>query len=331
MRGRRRHLLVFAWLALAGVTLAGCGSTSNDAMRASLRALQTPTPSTASTKKPEPKVKCADATASLRPIGALQSHGRMPAGSFMSAIQRRGYLIAGVDQNTLLFAYVNPFTGRFQGFEIDLLRQIAKSIFGDPNRVVFKAVTTAQRLPYVQRGRVDIVADAVTMNCYRWREVSFSTVYYDAGQRLLVPKNSRVRGLGDLAGKRVCVTEGGTAFKYLAAYRTAHPRHHPIASPRPQSTDCLVALQQGRVAAIASDDAILLGFARQDPYTKIVGPRFTDEPYGMAISRSHPDLVRFVNAVLARMRSDGAWSALYRKWLGSVAGPQVLPKARYRD
>jgi polar amino acid transport system substrate-binding protein len=90
-----------------------------------------------------------------------------------------------------------------------------------------------------------------------------------------------------------------------------------------------VALQQGNVAAIASDDAILYGFAAQDPYTKLVGPRFTDEPYGMAIAKSHPDFVRFVNAVLAQMRADGTWRADYRKWLGRVAPTPAPPTAHY--
>ena len=58
-----------------------------------------------------------------------------------------------------------------------------------------------------------------------------------------------------------------------------------------------------------------------------MGPELTDEPYGLAISKQHPDLVRFVNAVLAQERADGAWEASYRHWVG----PQDVapPPARY--
>ena len=62
---------------------------------------------------------------------------------------------------------------------------------------------------------------------------------------------------------------------------------------------------EGDVDAISSDNAILLGYTSQDPNTKIVGPPIADEPYGMAISKKHPDFVRFVNGMLARMRADG--------------------------
>jgi polar amino acid transport system substrate-binding protein len=98
-----------------------------------------------------------------------------------------------------------------------------------------------------------------------------------------------------------------------------------------QRTDCLVALQEGRVAAISSDDAILLGFKAQDPNTKIVGPRLADEPYGMAINRGHPEFVRFVNGVLERLRDDGRWKAIHRRWLGPFAPTPAPPRASYSD
>jgi polar amino acid transport system substrate-binding protein len=87
-------------------------------------------------------------------------------------------------------------------------------------------------------------------------------------------------------------------------------------------------MQQGLVDAITSDDSILLGFKAQDPYTKIVGPRLADEPYGMAISKAHPDFVRFVNGVLAQLRTDGTWRRIYSRWLG--APTPAPPPARYR-
>ena len=76
-------------------------------------------------------------------------------------------------------------------------------------------------------------------------------------------------------------------------------------------------------------DLILAGLAAQDPYTKIVGPQLTNEPYGLAISKQHPDFVRYVNAVLAQMRADGQWAATYRHWLGSPA--PAPPSARYQS
>lgn len=316
-------------VALAAVVLAfaGCGSTSDRAQSYAQAALATPV-ATATSVAPSttPTARCAHPTASLRPTATLPRPGALPRGSFMARIRRRGRLVAGVDQNTLLFGYLRPSTARIEGFEIDLVRELARALLGNPDAIELKALTTAQRLGAVQSGDVDIVVDAVTITCDRRRQVAFSTVYYDAGQRLLVRASSRVRSLADLRGKRVCATKGSTTIQ-----RLERDPAKPVPYPVDQRTDCLVALQEGRVDAISSDDAILLGFKAQDPNTKIVGPRLADEPYGMAIDRRHPDFVRFVNGVLARLRDDGTWKAIHRRWIGPFAPTPAPPKASYED
>jgi polar amino acid transport system substrate-binding protein len=266
-----------------------------------------------------PVATSCDPTASLRPSG----RPRVIPGSFMAKIRARGYLIAGVDQSTYHFGYLNPRNGKIEGFDIDMVHAVAAAIFGNPDKVQFKAISDAQRIPDVRSGAVDIVAHTMTINCERLQQVDFSTVYFDAGQRVLVEANSRARSLADLGGKRVCATAGSTS---IANIRAAPSR--PVPVPVPFWTDCLVLLQQGDVAAISTDDSILDGLAAQDPWTKIVGPRFTSEPYGLAISKQHPDFVRFVNAVLQRLRANGQWAASYAHWVGTpVPAP---PPARYQ-
>jgi polar amino acid transport system substrate-binding protein len=330
MSARIRRLVGLALLVCMVTTvLAGCGSISDRALHASLSALEVKAPAApASSSSKAANVACGDPTASLRPRGPLPAPGHMPGGSFMRTIQDRGRLIVGVDQNTLLLGYLNPFNGQIEGFDIDMLRQVAKAIFGDPNAIEFKAISSAQRIPVIQDQSVDIVADAMTINCERLKQVAFTTVYYDAGQRIMVPSNSPVRSPGDLAGRKVCATVGSTSIENISKLVPG-----AIPYPVPLRTDCLVALQEGKVYAISTDDAILYGFQAQDPYTKIVGPRFSNEPYGMAINKSHPDLVRFVNAVLAQMRGDGTWASIYEKWLGRVthAPAPAPPQAHYRD
>ena len=266
-----------------------------------------------------PTATSCDPTASLRPSGPP----RVIPGSFMARIRARGYLIAGVDQSTYHFGYLNPRNGKIEGFDIDMVRAVAAAIFGNPDKVQFKAISDAQRIPDVRSGAVDIVAHTMTINCERLQQVDFSTVYFDTGQRVLVESNSPARSLADLGGKRVCATKGSTSIANIRAAPS-----HPVPVPVPFWTDCLVLLQQGDVAAISTDDSILDGLAAQDPWTKIVGPRFTTEPYGLAISKQHPDFVRFVNAVLQRLRANGQWAASYAHWVGTpVPAP---PPARYQ-
>ncbi|HEY2437719.1 MAG TPA: glutamate ABC transporter substrate-binding protein [Solirubrobacteraceae bacterium] len=320
----RRPVAIGVAAIVVAVLSAGCGLGTDRGQRLTLAALSTSQPRLSQSPASPSGPTCRNPTASLRPPAALPGPGALPAGSFMAAIRQRGYLIAGVDQNTLLFAYFNPLDGKLEGFEIDVLRELSQAIFGNPNRIQFRAVTTAERIPSVRSGSVDLVADAVTITCQRRRQVDFSTVYYDAGQRILVPKDSRVRAVGDLVGKRVCATSGSTSLDNV---KRLVPRAIPY--PVAQRTDCLVALQQGQVDAVTSDDSILLGLKAQDPNTKIVGSSFSQQPYGIAISKSHPDFVRFINGVLARMRSDGRWRSIYSRWLGRFTATPPPPRATY--
>jgi polar amino acid transport system substrate-binding protein len=322
----RRALASAGVLAATAAILSGCAGTSGTAMHEALSALTVQAPPTPPPTKPPP-VKPCNPTASLSPT-SLPAPGHMPAGSYMEQIYKHGSLVAGVDQNTLLFSSFNPRDRQIEGLEVSLLREIAKAIFGDPNRLQLVAITSPpQRFTAVENGgNANIVADAITMTCARKKLVDFSSEYYDAKQRLLVPTNSPITGFHDLGGKRVCVTGGTTDYNDLL---TVRPK--PIIVPVTQRTDCLVKLQESQVDAISDDDAILLGYAAQDPFLKVLAPPLAPDPYGMAMNKNHPEFVRFVNAVLAQLQRSGRLAALYDHWLGKADRGHVPapPKPQY--
>ncbi|MEA2267295.1 MAG: polar amino acid transport system substrate-binding protein [Solirubrobacteraceae bacterium] len=302
---------------LALAALAGCGATSSRALHRTLAALSVRAIATPAAASPAGPPSCLP---SLRPPAALPAPGAMPAGSFAATIARHGHLVAGVDQNTLLLAYRNPRDAQFEGFEIDILHEVARAIFGNPDAIEFRAITTARRAAVVQDRSVDLVADAFTITCRRARQVDFSAPYFAARQGLLVPSDSLAQSIGALRGRRVCATTGSTSIENVMRHPGVIP--YPVA----QRTDCLVALQEGAVDGIASDDAILRGFAAQDPYTRLVTEPRSPAPYGIAISLDHPDFVRFINGVLARIRADGTWRRIYAKWFGAPAPPPPTPR-----
>jgi polar amino acid transport system substrate-binding protein len=263
---------------------------------------------------------CNPRASSLRPSGPPQA--LLTSGSFMATIRHRGYLIAGVDQNTAPFGFLDPYTGAHQGFDIDMIRAVAQAIFGNPNQVVYKSISDDQRIPDVANRSVDIVAHTMTINCARLKQVDFSSVYFDAHQRVLVLKNSPAHSLTDLRGQKVCATKSATSSAAIVAAGA-------IPDLVTYWTDCLVLLQQGDVAAISTDDNILAGLAKQDPWTELIGPFINDQPYGLAIANTHPDFVAFVNAVLEQLRTNGQWAASYAHWVGTpVPAP---PAAEYKS
>jgi len=269
---------------------------------------------------------CSDVRESLRPEGPLPGPGAMPAGSTMAKIAARGRLIAGVDQGKYLVGYRNPTTGQLEGSDIDIVRQIAQAIFGDPNRVQYVVLDIADRQGSLDRGQVDLVVNSFSITCDRQRTVEFSTAYMEATARVLVPVNSGVREVEDLAGKRVCTSAGSTTERMLRAL----PAHLDVYT-LPGIPDCMVDLQHGRAASVSSDDVLLAGLAAQDPATHVVGRSLLLSYYAVGMRRDAPDLVRFVNGVLERARSDGSLAASDARWLGRLNPVPRPAPAVYRD
>ena len=280
-------------------------------------------PVSASTTTTVAPVNCGNPVASYAPTGPQPAAGNMPAGTYMAQIQQRGRLIAGVSADTLLFGYRNPLSGNLEGFDIDLVRQVAQAIFGDPNRVEYKVLTYAQRIPALIDGTVDIVADVMTVNCVRWQKIAFSSQYFDAGQKILVRTDSKATGIADLDGKRMCAAKGSTNIDNLKNY----PKVKVV--PVDDISDCMVLFQQGAVESVTGDDTVLAGFVAQDPYAKIVGAPLTSEPYGLGIARTHPEFVQFVNSILQRLRADGTWKQMYTRWLQPTGAVPDPPPAVY--
>jgi polar amino acid transport system substrate-binding protein len=344
--GRRRAGLVLGAAALAAA-LGGCATSS-----APSSAIPGPVPAAAvvppgsqfnvkvSPLNPSTTQTCDGhrLTASLAPQGALPQPGQMPAGSDMATIARRGYLLAGVDQNTLLWAYRDPATGNLAGFDIDMVDQVAQAIFGSSynDHIRYVIVPNADRVPAVASGEVDLVAETMTITCGRQDgsdglPVDFSSEYYDAHQGVLVSSQSGITSLPGLNGKRVCAADGATSLATVKE-QAAHKGAQVQTWEAPNETDCLVMLQQGQVDAISTDDTILAGFAAQDKNLRVLPIQLADEPYGMAINPKYPDLVRFVNAVLANEKptsADGTWAGIWRQDLGTPVVP-LLP-AEYRS
>jgi polar amino acid transport system substrate-binding protein len=316
--------IMVALLAVA-LTVAGCES-SVAPVSVSVSPVE-PFPAGAAEVTNVPAVVNADCDreASLRP-GPLPPPGAMPPGSTMATIADRGRLIVGVDQNTYLFGFRNPATGQLEGFDIDIAREIARAIFGDPNRIQLRVVDASQRESALQDGDVDVVVRTYSITCDRKKKVDFSTVYFNANQKVLTIKGSGIDSFQALSGKRVCAVSGTTSLSRLF---DLNPR--PTIFGATTWTDCLLMLQQGQVDAISTDDVVLKGLAHQDPNAEVVGDSVAVEPYGIGVNREHEDLVRFVNGVLEKIREDGTWERLYDARLQELGPSPGPPAARYQD
>jgi len=326
-----------AALGVAAIVFAGC---SGDARLPD--AVQVDVPSTEAPVVPVPP-SCTEAerqaipaVATYEPTEALpEPGGDMLPNSTMEQIKDNGRLVVGVSGDTLQFGARNPITGDIEGFDVDILKEVAKAIFGDgdidPNTegvqlpIEFKIITYAQRLPSLETGAVDLVAHTMTINCNRWLRIGFSSEYFAAGQKILVKRGSGIESVAELPEResRVCVPSGSTNLEEMqkSIYDGI------VITEKADITDCLVAFQQGQADVVTGDDTVLVGFAAQDPYAVVVGDQFTQEPYGIGGNADNVDLIQFVNSVLDDIRSNGRWDEIYTTWVGGEVPPP--PAADY--
>jgi polar amino acid transport system substrate-binding protein len=300
----------------AGLLVAGCGSPERTA------SIPRPTPTTTSSS-PSTSNKCSPpATASYKP-SSVYSPGSFPNGSTMAKLVAKGKIVVGISADSRLLGSRNLVSGKFEGIDIEMANRVAQALFGAGWRdhLVFKTINAGQRIDWLKNGQIDMVARAMTMTCDRWKDVAFSEPYFLATQRLLVRASSpQETSLAQLAGKKVCATAGSTSIARLAQTKGITPVGVPL------TTDCLVLWQQGEVDAITGDDAILAGLAEQDPSAVVTGAGLEDEPYGLAVKKENIDFVRFLNALLEQMRSNGQWKTAYAdSGLQAVLGARSQP------
>ncbi|MCD9872285.1 glutamate ABC transporter substrate-binding protein [Streptomyces guryensis] len=229
-------------------------------------------------------------------------------------------LIVGIDTNSYRWGYLNPnnTSGAPEGFDIDLVHQIAKDLLGDPDAVSFKAIPTSRRVKAIQDDEVDMVVRTMTINCDRIKQVAFSAPYFRTGQQVLAPRTSAITGYNDtLAHKRICSADSSTALERLQADqgKGTLPTGADIGTVVPNQLDCLVKLQLGEVDAVVTDGALAASQAAQDPTVQLKGGLFSDEYYGVAMKLGSEDLIRQVNRTLQNYIKDGNWAASYEKWL----------------
>lgn len=304
-------------LAAAVTMVAGCSQTAPPVNVPSVT-LAPPTPAGMEEAAPEvakpPVDDEDDCTGSLRPFSS-----KADATEAVSNIRNRGRLIVGLDIGSNLFSFRDPITGDITGFDVDIAGEVARDIFGTPSQVEYRILSSADRVTALQNDQVDIVVKTMSINCERKALVNFSTEYLAANQRILAPRDSPIAQASDLAGKRVCAVAGTTSLQRIQQITPP-----PVIVEVVTWADCLVALQQRQVDAVSTDDSILAGLVSQDPYLHIVGSTMAKEPYGIGINKENTGLVRFVNGTLERVRRDGTWNTLYRKWL-TVLGPAPSP------
>jgi putative glutamine transport system substrate-binding protein len=201
--------------------------------------------------------------------------------------------------------------GVLKGFEVDLGKEIAKRILGNPEAVKFIEITGAGRTDAVNSGTADIVIATMTINPQRKIFVDFSEPYYIASMSVLVPGNSKISTVADLNGKRLGVISGTTGEKSALTFA---PNAQIIAEP---AFDMVIDdLKKGKTDALINDDIMISFYMNEFPEGYHMLPlKLTVEPYGIAFKKTEDQTLKnSIDLVLSDIRNDGTLKNLKDKW-----------------
>ncbi|MCF3175651.1 glutamate ABC transporter substrate-binding protein [Streptomyces sioyaensis] len=253
---------------------------------------------------------------------------RLPDSPTWVKAKRRGHLVIGVKEDQPYLGEKDPASGRYTGFDIEIARMMSAALGFPPHTIEFKTIASANRETALQNGQIDLYVGTYTINAKRKRLVGFAGPYYMAGQSLLVRTDEKdIRGPQDLAGKRVCSAAGSTPFQRI---QTDYPK--AILVSYDTYSVCVDNLLTYQVAAVTTDDAILLGYAAKVPdELKVVGTPFSKEPYGIGVPRGDTALRLALDNALAEAEKNGSWKKAYDATLGlsGVPAPKPPPIDRY--
>ena len=251
------------------------------------------------------------------------------AGTTMAELNEAGSITIGTKFDQPGFGLANP-QGVPEGFDVEVAKIVAGGLGIAPQDIEWKETVSANRESFIQNGDVDIVVATYTINDARKQLIDFAGPYYVAGQDIMVATGNPlgIEGPDDLAGKRVCSVEGSTPAQNIRDnYPEAQLTLFDVYSK------CADALRNGQVDAVTTDNVILTGLVQggQGAF-KLVGNPFTEEPYGIGLTKGDDEFRAFINDTLEQAFQDGSWAAAWDRTAGAITGepaPQPPTIDRY--
>lgn len=222
-------------------------------------------------------------------------------------------LVVGSSATYRPFAYESP-SKEILGYDIDIIKAVAQKaglnirIVNTPWTGIFAALNN---------GDIDIVISGVTINDKRRQSYDFTAPYFEARQLIAVPQSSSVKGLKDLAGKKVGVVTGSTADD--AVSREFGKTNSDIR--RFESTPVVLAeLANGGLDAAIGDNGVIAFRTQEHKHLKTVAdPGFPKEYFGIVVKQGNKAVLDKLNAGLAAAKADGSYAQIYRKWFQAEA------------
>jgi ABC-type amino acid transport substrate-binding protein len=247
----------------------------------------------------------------------------------LDKVKASGTITVAYRESSIPFSYLDD-KAQPTGFGWEICGRIVDEVKRATGRadlkVATQAVTSANRIPLLSNGTIDIECGSTTNNSDRQKQVAFATNYFYTGTRFLVKAGSPVKGLKDLAGKKVVSTTGTTNFRIMRTLNEEQKLGFELLGAKDHAESQLL-VQSGRADAFAMDDILLYGLAASAANPAewaVVGDAIQVEPYAIMLRKDDPTFKALVDGTLARLMDSGDFERLYRKWFQSAIPPKGI-------
>lgn len=261
---------------------------------------------TACNKNPQSAEKSADASTQV---------------SSIEQIKKNGVVRIGVFSDKPPFGYLDA-QGKNQGFDVEIAKHVAKDLLGDENKVQFVLTEAANRVEYLKANKVDIIFANFTVTPEREQVVDFAKPYLKVALGVVSPKNKPITDIAQLKDQTLLVNKGTTADSFFS-------KQHPEIKLQKyeQNTETFDALKDGRGAALAHDNLLVLAWAKENPnYTVGITNLGEQDLIAPAVQKGNKELLDWLNQDLEKLAKQGVIHQAYEKTLKPVYGDGIPAK-----
>jgi glutamate/aspartate transport system substrate-binding protein len=245
----------------------------------------------------------------------------------LKKIKETGAITIGHRESSIPFSYLDD-AQRPVGYAMDLCMKVVDAVKAELKmpglKVNLQPVTSANRIPLMQNGTIDLECGSTTNSLKRQEQVAFGPTYFVVNITAAVKKDSGIQALADLNGRTIATTSGTTSVPLLKQYeKTAAIDVREIYGK--DHAESFLLLATGRAEAFVMDDVLLAGQIANSPTPgayRIIPESLRQEPYSMMLRRDDPQFKALVDEAVAAVMRSGEIERIYDKWFVNPIPPR---------
>src|SRR6202162_626750 len=246
----------------------------------------------------------------------------------LKKIRDTGEIVLGVRDASIPFSYADD-SGQSIGYSVELCQRVVESLRQTLKMPGLKTrqqlVTSANRVPLVLNGTVDLECGSTVNNIERQKTVAFSLTTFIVNTKFIAKSSSNIQKLADLKGKTVAVTGGTNTMQKITAINKQMNLDLSVISGKDHAESFLL-LTNDRVAAFSEDDILLAGLAATSEtptgFRLISIDGMLADPYALMMRRDDPQFKAAVDAALRDVFASGDIQHIYEKWFLRAIPPR---------